>query len=71
MVNEWNAVDRKEFTSEDPTVYYHQLQIEDFLRAVEHGTEPMVTGEEGRKSVEIIQAVYRSHRKRTQQTAKP
>ena len=70
-VDEWNAVDRKEFASTDPTVYYHQLQIADFLRAVEHGTEPMVTGEEGRKSVEIIQAVYRTHRERTQQAAEP
>lgn len=38
----------------------HRLQIEDFIRSVEKGTSPAVTAEEARKSVAIIEAIYRS-----------
>jgi len=40
----------------------HQRQIEDMLRAIETGEEPLVNGEEGRKSVEIVCAIYESAR---------
>jgi predicted dehydrogenase len=32
----------------------------DFLRAIDGAREPLVDGREGRKSVEIILAIYRS-----------
>lgn len=38
----------------------HQRQFEDFLRAVNSGTRPAIDGLEGRKSVEIILAIYES-----------
>ncbi|MBI2193019.1 MAG: Gfo/Idh/MocA family oxidoreductase [Planctomycetes bacterium] len=38
----------------------HWRQFADFLEAIESGREPLVNGEEGRKSVEIILAVYQS-----------
>jgi len=38
----------------------HQIQFEDMVKAVRNGTDPMVTGPEARKAVEIILAVYRS-----------
>ncbi len=38
----------------------HQKQLQDFLQAIDRGTEPLVSGEEGRKSVEIILAIYQS-----------
>ncbi len=38
----------------------HQKQIEDFLAAIGSGEEPVISGVEGRKSVEIIEAVYKS-----------
>jgi len=41
---------------------YHRRQIEDFLLAIQEDRAPMVTGEEGRKSVELFTAVYRSQR---------
>ena len=41
---------------------HHREQIKDFLRAVETGSQPVVDGPEGRKSVEIIMALYRSSR---------
>lgn len=46
----------------DPTAHYHLLQDREFLRAVLEGRDPAVTGEEGRKVVAIIDAIYRSGR---------
>ena len=40
----------------------HRDQIADFLRAIDEGRPPSVDGREGRKSVEIIRAIYRSAR---------
>jgi hypothetical protein len=42
--------------------YYHQIQIEDFLKAVIESHDPLITREEGRKTVEIFTAIYRSQR---------
>jgi UDP-N-acetyl-2-amino-2-deoxyglucuronate dehydrogenase len=38
----------------------HRDQLVDFLQAIDEGREPLVDGREGRKSVEIIRAIYRS-----------
>jgi len=38
----------------------HKKQFSDFLEAIEENRRPLVDGEEGRKAVEIILAVYRS-----------
>lgn len=46
-------------------MYYHERQIEDFLKAVINGTSPLITGEDGRKTVEIFTAIYRSNRDHT------
>ena len=40
----------------------HQRQIEDFIHAIETNGTPFVDGEEGRKSVEIVCAIYESAR---------
>lgn len=40
----------------------HQLQLEDFIAAIREGRSPKVDGAEGRKSVEIILAIYGSAR---------
>lgn len=40
----------------------HQKQIEDMIRAIETGNNPLVDGREGRKSVEIVEAIYESAR---------
>jgi UDP-N-acetyl-2-amino-2-deoxyglucuronate dehydrogenase len=42
----------------------HQRLIEDFLRAIETGSRPACDGHEGRRSVELVQAIYRSARSR-------
>jgi len=38
----------------------HRDQLADFLRAIDTHSAPLVDGREGRKSVEIIRAIYRS-----------
>ena len=40
----------------------HALQIKDFVDSIIENREPLVNGEEGRKSLEIIQAIYMSSR---------
>ena len=48
------------FNSVDSMYYYHREQIEDFLKAVENGTKPLVDARDGRKTVELFTAIYRS-----------
>jgi len=62
MLQEWIKEDTDTFNSCDPTVQYFQYQIEDFLSALEHNREPAVTGEDGRRTVELFTAIYRSTR---------
>jgi UDP-N-acetyl-2-amino-2-deoxyglucuronate dehydrogenase len=38
----------------------HRDQLMDFVEAIDQGREPLVDGKEGRKSVEIIRAIYRA-----------
>lgn len=59
-VERWMAEEKAGGLREMPD--FHALQIRDFLAAVREGRDPAVTGEEGRKTVEIIQAMYRSGR---------
>jgi predicted dehydrogenase len=40
----------------------HRDQLADFLQAIDAGKDPAIDGREGRKSVEIIRAIYRSAR---------
>ena len=38
----------------------HTGEIENVLTALETGTKPFITGEDGRKTVELITAIYKS-----------
>jgi predicted dehydrogenase len=62
LLEKWKDADSAHFNSIDPMVYYMERQIEDFLRAIENNTDPLVTGEDGRKTVELFTAIYRSTR---------
>jgi predicted dehydrogenase len=62
MLEQWKAEDSAHFSSIDPMVYFMERQIEDFLQAIENNTEPLVTGEDGRRTVELFTAIYRSTR---------
>lgn len=60
----FQAEDRERFASVNATVYYHALQIRDFLVAVREGRQPLVTGVDGRAVVELFSAIYQSSRER-------
>jgi predicted dehydrogenase len=62
LLEQFRAEDRAHFATIDPINHYHALQIQDFLLAIVEGREPAVTGYDGRRVVEIIQAIYRSDR---------
>lgn len=38
----------------------HREQLKDFIKSIETGRKPLVDGDEGRRSVEIILAIYKS-----------
>jgi UDP-N-acetyl-2-amino-2-deoxyglucuronate dehydrogenase len=48
----------------NPMEYFHRLQIQDFLRALIERKPPAVTGEDGRRTVELFTAIYRATRDR-------
>lgn len=62
LLEEWQAEDRATFQRIDTATYYHQVQDQDFIRALLEDREPSVTGVEGRKTVELFTAIYRSQR---------
>lgn len=61
---EFHAEDRARFAGIDPVTHYHALQIQDFLRAIRSDRQPLVTGRDGRAVVEMITAIYESHKRR-------
>ena len=62
MLEKWNEKDSTHFNSIDPMIFYMERQIEDFLQALEDNVDPLVTGEDGRRTVELFTAIYRSTR---------
>ncbi|HBQ63633.1 MAG TPA: oxidoreductase, partial [Clostridiales bacterium] len=62
LLERWKAEDTDFFNRIDPMQYFHQQQDQDFIRAVRQGTQPLVDGQEGRKTVEIFTAIYRATR---------
>jgi predicted dehydrogenase len=59
---QWQQQDRDFFAGIKATEYYHQQQIDDFCLAILEDRDPLITGEDGRKTVEIFTAVYRAQR---------
>ena len=64
LLKKWQKQDTDFFLSIDAVEHYHRLQISDFVTAIIEGHDPLITGEEGRKTVEIFTAIYRSNRDR-------
>jgi UDP-N-acetyl-2-amino-2-deoxyglucuronate dehydrogenase len=62
LLKRWQQEDGDFFLKIDATKYYHRLQIKDFLRAIIEDRDPMMAAEEGRKTVELFTAIYRSQR---------
>jgi predicted dehydrogenase len=62
LLADWQQADREAFARVDPTTHYIGLQIHDFVRAILDDRAPAVTGEDGRVTVELFTAIYRSQR---------
>ncbi len=56
----WKKEDSDFFATIDPTIYYMKLQIEDFLDNILRKCDPLVTGNDGRRVVELFNAIYQS-----------
>lgn len=59
-LQEWKKEDSDFFNSIDSMYYYHKEQIKDFVKAVQNHTRPLVDAKEGRRTVELFTAIYRS-----------
>ena len=62
LLEEWKTLDSDFFNSVNAMEYYMKLQNEDFADAILHDRKPMTSGEEGRVTVELFTAIYRSQR---------
>ena len=62
MLEHWNREDADFFNSVNAMEYYMKLQNEDFADAILKDRKPLVSGEEGRVTVELFTAIYRSQR---------
>ena len=60
LLEAWQTQDRALAARVDVMKHYHQVQLEDFVRAILLDREPEVSGEDGRRVVEIFAAVYAS-----------
>jgi predicted dehydrogenase len=58
----WQAEDRSAAAALDLLTHYHELQIEDFIQAILDDRPPLVPGEEGRKTVALLDAIYQSQK---------
>ena len=61
---DWIKADTEHFNSVDPIAHFHTVQIHDFLTAVRERRQPYVTGEDGRRVVELFTAIYRSNERK-------
>lgn len=64
LLAQWRQEDTAYFKSINPVEHYHYLQIDDFLRSILDERPPLITGEEGRQTVELFTAIYRATRDR-------
>ncbi|MDZ7606451.1 MAG: Gfo/Idh/MocA family oxidoreductase [Cyclobacteriaceae bacterium] len=64
LLEKWQKEDSDFFSTIDATVYYIRKQIEDFVEAIVDDREPLVSGNDGRRTVELFTAIYRSQRDR-------
>jgi UDP-N-acetyl-2-amino-2-deoxyglucuronate dehydrogenase len=58
LLGVWQEGDRRRAESVNSVTYYHREQLADFLEAVQLRAAPQVTGEDGRRSVALFEAIY-------------
>ena len=61
---QWKAEDAQLFKVVNPMEHFHRLQMQDFLRAILERRPPAITGDDGRRTVELFTAIYRATRER-------
>ncbi len=59
----WQSEDRALFATINPINYYFQQQIAEFVEAAREQRPPAVTGQDGRRVVELFTAIYESGRR--------
>ena len=64
LLEEWKLSDERLFTEPDSIYRFHEIQLRDFINAVMTGSEPSVTLEDGRRTAELFNAIYRSNREK-------
>ncbi len=62
LLEGWKREDSDFFNSINAMEYYMKLQNEDFADAILNDRQPLVSGEDGRVTVELFTAIYRSTR---------
>jgi UDP-N-acetyl-2-amino-2-deoxyglucuronate dehydrogenase len=61
----WQQEDAAAFSLGDVSERYHALLIEEFIASIRSGRPPLVTGEDGRRTVELFTAIYEAQRTRS------
>lgn len=61
LLPQYKREDSEAFQSVD-MIHYHTQQLSDFLAAIREGSSPLITLEDGRRTVELITGIYRSQR---------
>lgn len=61
-LDEYRASDSDFFASVDSTDYFHREQLADFLAAITDDRPPLISLADGRRTVELFTAIYRSQR---------
>lgn len=62
MLETWKAEEVALFNRIDATTHYFGVQIGEFAEAIRQNRPPLVTGEDGRRVVELFTAIYESTR---------
>jgi UDP-N-acetyl-2-amino-2-deoxyglucuronate dehydrogenase len=62
LLAKFKKEDEEFFKTVDLMTYFFSRQIEDFVQAIIEKVEPMVTGEDGREAVRLIEGIYKSGR---------
>ncbi len=61
----YQKADSDFFNSVDSTTFFHREQLADFLDAIARNRPPLVSLADGRRTVELFTAIYRSQRDKT------
>lgn len=62
LLDQFKAEDTESFNQVDASTYFFSLQLADFCDAIRNNRSPLVTGEDGRRVVELFSAIYESTR---------